>query len=266
MPNLYENAANDFLELASEQRLNILFNLLSNKSKISTMAKELGATVQEVHRNFERLADAGLIVKDKDGYHGLTTYGKTICTQVPDLIFVSKNRKYFERHDFGDIPMKFIQRIGALAAGQHIKGFVKVMEQWKEIYKNADEYIFEVLSEVPLDLIEPVISRIKQGVKFNYIFSESVIVPKGRKQLLEKLGFKKFIDDGIVERKMQKDVKVVVILNEKESCVMFPTIDGDADIGEMFYSKDHLFHEWCLDYFRYCWYGSDIFRENKLKE
>lgn len=266
MTNLYENAASDFLELASEQRLNILFNLLSNKSKISTMAKELGATVQEVHRNFERLADAGLIVKDKDGYYGLTTYGKTICTQVPDLIFVSKNRKYFETHDFGDIPMKFIQRIGALAAGQHIKGFVKVMEQWKEIYKNADEYIFEVLSEVPLDLIEPVISRIKQGIKFNYIFSESAIVPKGRKQLLEKLGFKKLIEQGLVERKMQKDVKVVVILNEKEACVMFPTIDGDADIGEMFYSKDHLFHEWCLDYFRYCWYGSDIFKESKLKE
>lgn len=266
MTNLYENAASDFLELASEQRLNILFNLLSNKSKVSTMAKELKATVQEVHRNFERLADAGLIVKDKDGYYGLTTYGKTICTQVPDLIFVSKNRKYFETHDFGDIPMKFIQRIGALAAGQHIKGFVKVMEQWKEIYKNADEYIFEVLSEVPLDLIGPVISRIKQGVKFNYIFSESAIVPKGRKQLLEKLGFKKLIEQGLVERKMQKDVKVVVILNEKETCVMFPTIDGDADIGEMFYSKDHLFHEWCLDYFRYCWYGSDIFKESKLKE
>lgn len=266
MENLYENAANDFLELASEQRLNILFNLLSNRSKISNMAKEVGATVQEVHRNFERLADAGLISKDKDGYYGLTTYGKTICTQVPDLVFVSKNRKYFETHDFGDIPMKFIQRIGALAAGQHIKGFVKVMEQWKTIYKNADEYIFEILSEVPLDLIEPIISRIKHGIKFNYIFSESTIIPKGRKQLLEKLGFKKLLEQGLVERKMQKNVNVVVVLNEKEACVMFPTIDGDADIGEMFYSKDHLFHEWCLDYFRYCWYGSDIFQESKLKE
>ncbi|MGI0010281.1 MAG: helix-turn-helix transcriptional regulator [Nitrosopumilaceae archaeon] len=266
MGNLYENAANDFLELASEQRLNILFNLMSHKSKISAMAKELEATVQEVHRNFERLADAGLIKKDNDGYYQLTTYGKTICTQVPDLIFVSKNRKYFEDHDFGDIPMKFIQRIGALAAGQHIKGFVKVLEQWKEIYKNADEYIFEILSEVPLDLIEPLIARVKKDIKFNYIFSESAVVPKGRKQLLEKIGFKKLIEKGLVERKMKKVVQVVVVLNEKEACVMFPTIEGDADMREMFYSKDHLFHEWCLDYFRYCWHGSDIFQESKLKE
>ena len=35
-------------------------------------------------------------------------------------------------------------------------------------------------------------------------------------------------------------------------------------ITEMFYSDNDMFHEWCLDYFRYCWYGSDIFQESKL--
>ncbi|HEX5358462.1 MAG TPA: transcriptional regulator, partial [Candidatus Nitrosotalea sp.] len=138
MGTIYENAANDFLELASEQRLKIIFKLLEQKSKISNMAKELHATVQEVHRNFERLSNAGLILKDKDGLYDLTTYGKTMCTQVPSLLFLSRNRKYFETHDFGDIPMKFIQRIGALAGGQQIKGFVNVLEQWKLVYKNAD--------------------------------------------------------------------------------------------------------------------------------
>jgi len=266
MESNYENAADDFLELASEQRLNIIFKLLLKKTKISNMAKELDATVQEVHRNFERLADAGLIKKDKDGYFDLTTYGKTICTQVPSLIFLSKNRKYFENHDFGDVPMKFIQRIGALAGGQQVKGFVKVLEQWKSIYKNADEYIYQIFTEVPLDLIEPLLNRVKRGIKLNYIFSESVIVPKGRKDLLTKLGMKNLLDKGLIERKMKKDVSVVVVLNEKEACVVFPTLDGAADIREMFYSKDPLFLEWCLDYFRYCWYGAGSFQEEKLKE
>ncbi len=266
MDSLYENAANDFLELASEQRLSIIFKLLSKKSKITNMAKEVNATVQEVHRNFERLADAGLIVKDKDGFYDVTTYGKTMCTQVPSLVFLSKNRKYFESHNFGDIPMKFIQRIGALARGQCVKGFVKVLEQWKSIYKNADEYIYEIFTEVPLDLIEPILTRVKQGIKLNYIFSESTIVPKGRKELLEKLGMKNLIEKGLVERKMKKDAKVVVVLNEKEACVLFPTLDGAVDMREMFYSTEELFHEWCLDYFRYCWYGSGTFQEGKLKE
>jgi predicted transcriptional regulator len=262
----YQNAADDFLELASEQRLNIIFKLLLKKTKVSSMAKELDATVQEVHRNFERLSCAGLIKKDKDGYYELTTYGKTICTQVPSLLFLSKNRKYFENHDFGDVPMKFIQRIGALAGGQQVKGFVKVLEQWKSIYKNADEFVYQIFTEVPLDLIEPLLNRVKRGVKLNYIFSESVIVPKGRKELLSKLGLKNLVEKGLVERKMKKDVSVVVVLSEKEACVVFPTLDGTADMREMFYSKDTLFHEWCLDYFRYCWYGAGVFQENKLKE
>jgi predicted transcriptional regulator len=266
MGTIYENAANDFLELASEQRLKIIFKLLEQKSKISNMAKELHATVQEVHRNFERLSNAGLIIKDKDGYYDLTTYGKTMCTQVPSLLFLSRNRKYFETHDFGDIPMKFMQRIGALAGGQQIKGFVKVLEQWKLVYKNANEYIYEIFTEVPLDLIEPLLARVKHGITLNYIFSDAVIVPKGRKELLNNLGMKELLDKGLVERKMKENVKVVVVLNEKEACVLFPTLDSDSDMSEMFYSTDQLFHEWCLDYFRYCWYNSGPFQENKILE
>jgi len=264
----YESAANDFLELASEQRLGILLKLLEEKSKISTIAKERGATVPEVYRNFERLVKADLVMKDADGYYELTIYGKTVCAMVPSLRFVSQNRKYFKNHDFGDIPQKFIQRIGALVEGQYVKGFVKVLEQWKDIYKNSDEYICNILSEVHYsgDLIEPIVDKVKKGVKLNSILSESAIIPKERKQILEKVGLKKLMETGRIEKKMKKDVKVVVVLNEKQACVMFPTIDGEADMSEMFYSSDPLFHEWCLDYFRDCWQNAGIFQESKLKE
>jgi predicted transcriptional regulator len=239
---------------------------LGKKCTPTEVAKELEATKQEVHRNFARLEETGLVEKDKDGKYSLTTFGKTICTQVPSLVFLSQNRKYFEDHTFVDIPTKFMMRSGQLANGEHIKGVVKVLEKWKSIYKNADEYIYEVLSEVPLDLIEPLVDRVKKGINFMYIFSELAVVPKGRKELLKKLGFDKLIEKGLVERKMKKEVQTVVILNEKEACVLFPNIDGESDLSEMFYSSDPMFHEWCLDYFRYCWYGSDVFKESKLKE
>ena len=266
MKDHYENTAEDFLELASEQRLRILFRLLAKRSKVTELAKELDTTKQEIHRNFERLVKAELIHKDSDGYYDLTVYGNTICSQVPDFVFVSQNKKYFKNHNFGDIPIKFVQRIGALAMSQHVKGFSNVLEQWKSIYKNADQYVYEILSEVPLDTIKPIVERMRKGIKFQYILSGSTIVPKGRKELLEKLGFKKFIEKGIVERKMKNSVQVSVILNEKEAMIMFPNIDGEPDMGDVFYSRDSLFHEWCLDYFRYCWYGSEIFLEHKLKE
>jgi hypothetical protein len=71
---------------------------------------------------------------------------------------------------------------------------------------------------------------------------------------------------GLIERKMADKVQVVTVLNEKQASVLFPDLKGEADLNTMFYSEDPLFHEWCLDYFRYKWYGSDIFDESKVKE
>lgn len=189
MTDLYEKAAENFLELASHQRLQILFQLLEKKSTITEMAKSLDTTKQEVHRNFTRLEKSKLIVKEIDGKYTLTTFGRTMCTQVPSIVFLSQNMKYFEDHTFGDIPLKFVMRAGQLASGQHVKGVAKVLEQWKNIYKNANEFIYELLSEVPLDLIEPLVKKVKNGVKFQYIFSQSAIVPKGRRSFSQNLAF-----------------------------------------------------------------------------
>ena len=259
------NAAGEFLELSSEQRLAILLKLQHAKSKVSVVAKELGATMPEVFRNFERLAKADIISKDADGYYSLTTYGKTICSQIPSLLFVSSNKKYFKTHDFGDIPQKFIQRIGALSPGQHYKGFTRVLEQWKHICENSEKYIYDILSEEPADLMEPIISKAKSGIKINSIFSESAVIPKDRQKMIEKLGVKKLVSDGTIERRIRQ-VSVVVVLNEKEACVIFPGIDGETDMSETFYSADPMFHEWCLDYFRYCWSSAEPFSESKLQK
>ena len=52
----------------------------------------------------------------------------------------------------------------------------------------------------------------------------------------------------------------------KKKRVFFFPKKGEADITEMFYGDQEMFHEWCLDYFRYCWYNAGTFQENKLKE
>ena len=213
-----------------------------------------------------RLEDGGLIAKNKDGNYGVTTYGKIMCSQVPSLIFLSKNRKYFETHEFGTVPDKFALRVGQLLSGHYIKGITKVLENWRDIFHNANKYIYGILVEEPLEVIEPLVKKARSGVKVNSIFIESAIVPRDRKKLLKKLRFDELLEKGQVERKMRKHVRTVVVLNEKEACVSFPKIDGDANLTEMFYSDDEKFHEWCLDYFRNCWYGSDIFQERKLRD
>ena len=262
----YEDTASDFLDLASEQRMSIMFRLLEKKSRVTTMAKKLDVTAQEVSRNFDRLANSGLVKKERDGYYHITTFGKAVCSQIPSLAYLSKNRKYFDEHNFGDMPTKFIQRIGALENSEHIDGVVRVLEKWKQIYKNAEEYVFDVISETPLDITEQLVQRIKKGVKYQHIISESAKTPKGRKKLLQKLGFNELLEKDLIRRRMKKKVSVSIILNEKECAIMFPSKKGIPDLSEMFYGTDPLFHEWCIDYFRYCWNISDNFREFKLEE
>ena len=260
-----ENIAKDLFEIASEQRLEILFRLGEKKSAVSVIAKQLGASVPEVFRNFERLVKAGLIEKEVGGDYHLTIYGTTVLAQIPSLTFLSKHKGYFKNHDYGNIPTKFIQRIGTLSSGKHIKGVVKVLEQWKDIHKNAEKYIYNILTEIPYypDIIETVAAKAKEDVNIHSVISEQVIVPNARKEVYDKLQFKKFIEKGVIERRMQKDVQVVVLLNESEAAVIFPK-NGEADMTEMLYSSDPAFHEWCFDYFQHCWENSEQFQERKL--
>lgn len=262
----FANTEKTFFELASEQRLAIIFRLNEKSAKISQLAKDLDITMQEAHRNVSRLQDAGLIEKDPEGIFSLTTFGNTITKQIPTFNYLSKHKEYFSEHILGELPIKFIMRLGALDKCEFVKGIVAILERWKDIYREAEEYVYEIVPQVPIDLIEPAVSRVKQGVKYSYVLPKDVIIPKGRKDLLKKLGHNELLNKGAIERRMVESVKVAVILNEKQAAVLFPTQKGETDMNMIFYSIDRVFHEWCLDYFRYRWYGSDIFDESKLKE
>jgi len=262
-----EKISQDFLELSSEQRLKIIFSLLGKKSNLSTMAKELDATSPEVHRNLTRMLKSHIIEKDSDGNFSLSTFGKVVCAQIPSIVFVSENKEFFADHNFGNIPIKFIHRIGELYEKKHIKGFVKVIEKWKQVHENAEKYIYNVLTEVPYskDIIDVVENKLKNNVKICSIFSQNAIVPEARKIVFKTKNFEKYIKDELLERKMTKNVSIVVLLNEKESCIIFPKLNGEPDMSEMFYSSDSECHEWCLDYFNYCWENSSSFQEDKLQ-
>jgi predicted transcriptional regulator len=262
----FANTEKIFFELASEQRLAIIFRLNEKSAKISQLAKDLDITMQEAHRNVSRLQDAGLIEKDPEGIFSLTTFGNTITKQIPTFNYLSKHKEYFSEHILGELPIKFIMRLGALDKCEFVKGVVAILERWKDIYREAEEYIYEIVPQVPIDLIEPAVSRVKQGVKYSYVLPKDAIIPKGRKDLLKKLGHNELLNKAAIERHMVESVKVAVILNEKQAAVLFPTQKGETDMNMIFYSIDRVFHEWCLDYFRYRWYGSDIFDESKLKE
>ncbi len=264
--NLFDTAANNFLELSSIQRLQILHKLSKKKAKPADLIKEFDSTKQEVYRNFSRLEDGQLIIKDRDGNYELTEFGRTMYNQIPAIIFLSQNKSFFHLHNFGDMPKKFYMRIGQLSKGQYVKGLGPVLEKWKDVYNNAEEYVYLITSEIILDLGKLLVDKLKKGINLQYILSETCSVPSGRDDEMKKIDFQKYIQNGSAERKMLKSIPTSIVLNEKEAFIAFPDLDGDPDLSEVFYSDDPDFHEWCVDYFRFFWNQASNFNESKLIE
>jgi predicted transcriptional regulator len=269
---IFEESERTFIELSNSQRLQIINALKNASMNLTLIAKHLGITMQEAHRNFNRLMDAGIVTRDSNGSYSLTTFGNTIMTQIPSINFLSKNKNYFSDHYFADLPMKFVQRIGSLDNSKFIQGLVAVIEEIKELYRHSEEYIYGMIPQVPLDLMEVAVKTVTEGkIKFNYILPKNAAVPKKGKDFLNGINYQELLKNGLIERKMIDEVKVSVVLNEKKALVMFPSIKGETDMNGAFSNgidreNNKLFHEWCLDYFRYSWLDSKPFDNSKLRE
>ena len=270
--SIFEESEKTFIELSNSQRLQIINALKNASMNLTLLAKHLGITMQEAHRNFNRLMDAGIVSRDSNGSYSLTTFGNTIMTQIPSINFLSKNRNYFSDHYFANLPMKFVQRIGSLDNSNFISGLVAVIEEIKELYRHSQEYIYGMIPQVPLDLMEVAAKTVmERKIKFNYILPKYAAIPKKGKDFLNEINYQELLKKGLVERKMIDQVKVSVVLNEKKALVMFPSVKGETDMNGAFSNSidrenNKLFHEWCLDYFRYSWLDSKPFDNSKLRE
>ncbi len=249
----FESIASYFLELASEQRLQILSQLSKKPSRINAISKKLHVTPQEIHRNLDRLGHAGMVRKGLGDHYMITTFGNVMLSQMSLVSFLTKNKKFFEDHDLADLPTKFTKRLGVLEGCQHIKGVTSVLERWRSIYSNADEYVFDILSESPPEMMSPLLKRIAKGVPYRHIISRELQEPEDRTKTLEKMNYYKFIEDKKIHRKEHSSVSVILLINEKEAGVVFSTSNREPDLRHMFYGKSLGFHEWCLDYFEHIW-------------
>lgn len=253
-----------FFELAGELRLSILIRLTHNSYRLSKLAPEIDATMQEAHRNIVRLVDSGLVSKYEEGQFALTPYGKIIVSLIPGYAFLSSQQEYFLEHSLGDLPTKFIQRLSSFQGCEVVHGVMAIIQRWKNLYYESNSYIKEIMAQVPLDLIETLGSKVEDGIKFSYIFPRNPIIPRGRRKLLQKIGWQKLLSRGLVERRMVESVNIMTIFNEKHSCVLFPNLKGEPDLNVMFYGDSHQFHDWCEDFFSYQWEKAGPFEESKL--
>ena len=264
--SILEVIAAELFEIASEQRLTMIFKLHEKKYRIVKMAEELESTSQQVARNFDRLSEAGIVKRDINRYYYLTLFGNIIYEQIlPSIAFMTQNKTYFESHNLGGIPLKFIHRIGELANSRIVSGNSKVLRQRYSIYKNAQKSIYHNTEDTDYspEIADILPGKLENNVKIKLIFSYDSQSHNSRDKTVQEKNLQKFIDNGSFEQKVKNKNKktaggIVIILNEKEAGIIFPSNNNsneeaneEQDYNKMLYSTDPMFRDWCLDYFKY---------------
>jgi len=123
-----------------------------------------------------------------------------------------------------------------------------------------------VSAHVPPDAFYNGLEKASSGKEVSIIYGENTIIPKGFKEELRNPKVQKLMEKGIYKRKMIAKVQVFVVLNDKESLIVFPNLKGDVDLSYGFFSDDLQFHDWCVDYHNYLWENALFCELSKIRE
>ena len=255
-----------FLEVASEIRYNILKKLNEKNQKQSQVAKEIGMTLPESHRQFERLTKFGLIIKTSEGTYSVTPFGKIFLEYIDSSEFLLKYKNYFNTHEIGNLPKKFVKRLSDLNKSTLIEGAFVLNDKMIQI-AGKGKYLRVISAHVPPDAFrQGVTSARKTGKQVSIIYAKTTIIPKGFKKEFTNAEVSELISKGTYQRKMTDEVQIYVVFNDKTAMVLFPDLNGSVDLNFAFVSEDPTFHEWCIDYHQFMWENSGSCDISKFQE
>jgi predicted transcriptional regulator len=251
-----------FLELASELRCSILMSVSRNPAKLSYLARELDATVQDTHRSVNRLMSAGLVRRREDGKIHLTEYGRLVTKQIAYFTFMKKHEKFFESHTLGDIPEKFLQRVGALQKCELVRSMAAVMERLKKLESDTKKQLRIMVSQAWAEEGRILIELSMHGVQVMSIVGKNTIMPK---EIIDSIGrsIEKMPAHQKMETRMVEKIDVALYISDGQAAVMFPTMGGEMDMGAILIGSDPAFYEWCNDLFNHYWERGGYFDVRK---
>jgi predicted transcriptional regulator len=230
-------------------------------SQAQLIGKELDTTVQDIHRNVNRLTDRGLLRRGNGEIH-LTEYGRIVTKQIPFFIFMKKHRKFFEEHTLGDIPEKFLQRIGALQNCELVRSVAAVMERLKKLEYDATKHLRIIVSQAWGEEGRIIVELSMHGVQVLGIMGKEYDhAPRD----LDSIGksIEKMPANQKMQTKMVEKVDVALYISDELAAVMFPNMRGEIDMGSIFIVGDPAFYEWCNDLFNHYWERGGYFDPRK---
>ena len=242
-----------FADLASETRCSMLVALNCEPLRLNQLAKKLDLTIQDAHRNIDKLIESGIIQKNSDATLSLTGYGKLMTKQLTSLQFLNKHKQFFEDHTLENIPEKFMQRVGALNETRPITSVAEVLEKLKKIESDTKDHLKIMISQAWSDEGKILINLIKNNVIVHSLIGKNTVLPDEIIDEIIEKHLEKLASRDNFERRQIDQINVALYIGDNSCAVMFPNKKGTIEMNSIFLGNDEAFKEWCNDVYEYYW-------------
>ncbi|UCD73579.1 MAG: DUF1724 domain-containing protein, partial [Candidatus Bathyarchaeota archaeon] len=256
-------ASNGFYDLlfetSNETRHNILLLLQLKGMRLTDVANEMALNNPEARRHLFRLRDAGLIVRDNDGFYHLTPYGETVLLLLQEYHFLSANREYFQTHTLSKIPNRFVKQIGELRASMNLANAMDFLRHTENLLKESNEYVWLLVDQFPMNSLSSIVEAIERGVQFRILEPrERILNPDIESMTSEETqALNRTRQTPLVDQRMVDDVNVNLFLSDNRCVIAFPTSEGLYDYRG-FTSNDDSSIKWCMELFHHYWEEANL--------
>ena len=255
-------------EVSNETRHNILEELNRAETTVTKVAENLGISMTEASRHFNRLSEIRLIEKTTAGSYKLSMLGGQVLRQLSPLDFTMKHVEYFRDRDLSHLPDRFIVRLHELSfsAANYLNkaNIMNTARTMTRVFSEARSYVYYILDDEITELIlyrkpeEESVQRfnkqIQKGVNIKFLFPESFDMDLVHSDMFDM--HRRFTRTGRWETRLIKTCDIFLHMSEKEIAVLsFPDRNGIIDyLG--FEGNDESTLDWCNDVFNYYWNNS----------
>lgn len=224
--------------------MRILFHIREEPSNITTIAKTLDLSTQEVSRHVSRLMDKMIVKRDVEGNICIDGFGRSLMFSMPYYQFISTHREYFNTHPIFEIPAEFLSRLYELGDSILISDPMTVFQRTQIMCEESEEYICR-LTDKHLNIIYPNLqAAADRGVDFRLLEPLEVEPTPGSE-----------IKPRVVPSRTRglDQIPVFLAFSEKEvAAIAFPHERNNFDY-QGFSSKSPDAIKWCRDVFEYYW-------------
>jgi len=202
------------------------------------------------------LEKVNLVLKDSDGFYGVTPYASHVLGLIPGLRFLSENRVYFMSHTLSCLPREFVDRIGSLTGASYVGDVMVAFSNVENAIREAQECIWILSDQILMSTLPLIQDAEERGVEFRLLVPRYLEPPPAFWEgMIQRMETPPLFPEQMQTRWLET-LGLTMTLNERGVAhLSFPGIDGSHNYHG-FRSSDQDSLIWCRDLFQHLWAGA----------